>query len=164
MTDLTIHSPLAETLVAIAQREKRPVEAVLATMVEQYQAHTDTAAPRHNVVVAEVPADVQDEDAYRAAVQATRPTLYRMARDYWEKVGDQTKRALTDEQLDEQFWLIDPNGVPRLKGEQGTIDLPSDPLDAIAGLIEDAPPDLSLSVRTTIAAHYRARDDDDRTP
>lgn len=84
---------------------------------------------------------------YQAAVEATRPTPYRMAREYWATVDDQTKLALTDEQLDEQFWLIDPNGIPRLKSEMGTITLPADPLDAIAGLIEDGPADLSQTMR-----------------
>ncbi|MFN8374310.1 MAG: hypothetical protein U0694_15710 [Anaerolineae bacterium] len=61
-----------------------------------------------------------------------RPQLYARARRYWEQVGDNERLALKDEQLDEQFWLFDPQGIPRLKSEQESIELPPDPLEVIA--------------------------------
>jgi len=73
--------------------------------------------------------------------------VYEIVREYWQKHGDTDRLALTDEQLDEQFWLIDYEGIPRLKTEQGTITLPPDPLEALIGLLGDGPEDLSESVR-----------------
>jgi hypothetical protein len=79
-----------------------------------------------------VPPYVEDKEAYRAAAREVRPKLYQIARRYWQSVGDDERLALTDEQLDEVFWLIDHEGIPRLKSEQGTVDLPPDPFLTMA--------------------------------
>jgi len=65
--------------------------------------------------------------------------------------------ALTDRELDEQFWLIDHDGIPRLKTEQNQVQLPPDALDAIIGIIDTDLTDLSTTVRETMAQHYRQK-------
>lgn len=48
-----------------------------------------------------------------------------------------TKRlALTDEQLDEQFGCIDPEGIPHLQSDQDQVTLPHDGLLAMAQAAE----------------------------
>jgi hypothetical protein len=42
MADLIIHTPLAERLRAIAEREQRQVEEVLTELVEQYESQSET--------------------------------------------------------------------------------------------------------------------------
>lgn len=54
--------------------------------------------------------------------------MYDRARLAWFEMGDQLKAAMTDDELDEQFWFIDEEGVPHLKSEDGTIEVPHDPL------------------------------------
>jgi hypothetical protein len=54
--------------------------------------------------------------------------VYARARRYWASVDDAERLALTDAELDEQFWLFDADGIPRLKSEQGTIDIPENSL------------------------------------
>jgi len=159
MTDLSISPELAEQLQAIAQREHRSLEDVLATMVAHYAVSGSAELPPRPIAdeEIEVPDDVSDQAAYRAAVRQMRPKLYQIARRYWQSVGDTEHLALTDEALDHQFWLIDADGVPHLKSERGSIALPPDPLEALVGIIDEAPADLSASVRETMAAHYRAK-------
>ena len=107
MANLVISGKLAERLERIAARQQRPVEQVLAELVDHYE----------DPLYAAVPDDVADKDAYVAALHVVRPELYVMAREYWQKVDDQAHLALTDRELDEQFWLIDPAlGIPRLRG------------------------------------------------
>jgi hypothetical protein len=100
----------------IAEREQRPVEAVLETMLRQYQ-----LAPPSG-----------ENNPREAALRALRPKLYAMARRYWHSVGDAERLALTDADLDEQFWLFDTEGIPRLKSEQGTVVIPPDGLSSMA--------------------------------
>ena len=64
--------------------------------------------------------------------------VYARARRYWESVGDQTRLALTDTELDEQFWLFDGDGIPRLKADQETVIIPSDTSLRFAELAEAA--------------------------
>jgi hypothetical protein len=80
-----------------------------------------------------------------------------MARAYWEKVGDSERLALTDAELDAQFWLIDHEGIPRLKSEMGTVELPPDPLEAFIGLADSDATDASETVRETLDDYYRKR-------
>jgi hypothetical protein len=68
-----------------------------------------------------------------------RRKLYKMARDYWREAGDETRLALTDDELDVQFWLIDHEGIPRLIEDQGKVDLPPDPMEGLIGIINDGP-------------------------
>ncbi len=139
MANLEISEKLAERLKRIAQRENRPVEAVIEKLLDSYG---------DDVLLESVPPDIEDKAAYVAALREIRPKLYKKAREYWQQTGNHERLALTDEQLDEQFWLIDHEGIPRLKTERGTVQLPPDPLEAIVGIIDTDLTDLSTTVHT----------------
>ena len=115
MVNFIINDALADKLRMIAESENRPVEAVLQTMVEKYVSGLSTGPADDDI---ELPSDVQDKAAYRATVREIRPKLYEIAREYWQKVGDRQRLAMTDEELDKEFWLIDHEGIPRLKSEK----------------------------------------------
>jgi hypothetical protein len=105
---LTIHDEeLARQLQAIADQEHRPVEAVLKALLAQYPASRPEPSPI-------------DTDE---AVQRVRRNTYAEARRYWQATGNAERLALTDADLDEQFWLFDGDGIPRLKSEQETVTL-----------------------------------------
>jgi hypothetical protein len=149
MANLVISDELAERLRQLAARQRRPLEEILQEMMTQYE---------HDPLLVEVPESVQDKAAYLRALREVRPKIYAIARNYWRRVGDPERLALTDEQLDEQFWVIDPYGVPRLKSEQDTVQLPPDPLDEIVGLFADSDlTDMSTTVRETMKEHYRRK-------
>jgi len=93
---------LAQTLRQIAEREGRPVEDVLKTMVAHYP--LETPAPTN-------PGEMSE------AVKRVRRKAYNKAREFWLSIGDAAKAALTDDELDEQFGAFDEEGVPRLKDE-----------------------------------------------
>lgn len=110
MTDITISGELAQKLQELAARQQRTVEDVLAGVVEQVQ--------RSGVVFERI----EDDPRYQAALNRLRPDLFREARQYWQQVGDQQRFALTDAELSERFWLIDLDGIPRLKGDEAHLD------------------------------------------
>ncbi|MBC8171794.1 MAG: hypothetical protein H7X77_08975 [Anaerolineae bacterium] len=99
--------------------------------------------------------DEQDQARWRQAERNLRPKLYEIAREYWTKVRDTERLTLTDEQLDKLFWLIDHEGIPRFKSELGSIVLPPDPLETLIGAIETDQPDLSMTVRESVAEYFR---------
>src|SRR5690349_12808309 len=114
MANLIISQKLAERLQEIARRENRPVEDILESWVAHYT--PVSAGPADNDI--EVPPDITDEQqkaTYRAAIRQMRPKLYEKAREYWRKAGDVERLKLTDAELDQQFWTIDHEGIPRLK-------------------------------------------------
>jgi hypothetical protein len=106
MADLVINDDDAQRLREIAERENRPIEEVISRMIEIYTQHN------------QAPVQADDVRSYHAK-------LYKYARRYWQQEGNTERLALTDEQLDEQFWCIDPEGIPRLKSDQGSVSLPS---------------------------------------
>jgi len=107
--------------------------------------------------VAPPPFDESDP-AYQAAVRELRPKLYRMAREYWQSVGDAERLALTDAQLDEQFWRFDTEDIPRLKSEQGKIVIPPDPMEAFIGIFADSDiTDGSMTVNETVRRRMRRK-------
>jgi|GEM_PF-6416149 hypothetical protein len=97
------------------------------------------------------------QDPFEPWEREMRGKLYEIARDYWRTHDIQERLALTDHDLDEQFWLIDHEGIPRLLSEQGTIQLPPDPLEAILGIFDDDVTDMSVTVRETIDAYYQEK-------
>ena len=137
MVNLIISDALAQKLNRLAQERHSPVEDVIALAIDSLQPTQSTGQ------------GALDLD-FRAKV-------YAMARDYWQRVGNVERLTLSDADLDEQFWLIDHEGIPRLKSEEGTITLPHDPLEDMLGLIEAAPADLSESVRETMGSIYRGK-------
>ena len=98
---------LASALNQIAEREKRPVEDVLKSMVAHYPTESSASV---------------SPSSKRDAVQGVRHKIYAKARQYWESVGDTSKASLTDEELDVVFGAFDDEGIPRLKNELRTIE------------------------------------------
>ncbi|MBA3867828.1 MAG: hypothetical protein H0X30_01595 [Anaerolineae bacterium] len=164
MGQLIVSEPLASRIRAIARQQKRPEAELLADLVERYEPKGD---PRHlpprpaeslTDADIELPPDTTeptDVEQYRAAIRSLRPKLYRIARRYWLKVGDTERLALTDEELDKVFWLIDHEGIPRFKSEKDDVHLPPDPLETLVNLFADSKvTDASTSVRETMARKY----------
>ncbi|MEO8608321.1 MAG: hypothetical protein ABI690_10585 [Chloroflexota bacterium] len=107
---LVIHDEqLAKELQKIAERERRPVEDVLKSMVAHYPAEAV-----ENISKSE-PSE---------AVKRVRRKAYAKARLYWQSVGDTAKAEMTDEKLDEQFGAFDEAGIPRLKSELKSLEPP----------------------------------------
>ena len=121
MANLIINEQDIQRLRDIAKRENRPIEEIVSQMIENYASHSD------NRLV-----DAPRGDAH----SGYRLKLYAQARRYWEATHDAQRLSLTDAQLDEQFWCIDPEGIPRLKSDQDVITLPSDGLLAMVQLAE----------------------------
>ncbi|MBC7811357.1 MAG: hypothetical protein H7175_09425 [Burkholderiales bacterium] len=136
MSDMTLPDNLAVQLTEIARREQRSPEAVLETMFAQYQ----------NVAASD---DLEAEDQ---ELEQLRGKFYTRARDYWRRVGDEERLALTDKQLAEQFWLFDQDDIPRLKSDAGSFELLPNPLAGLDGLLADATDatDLSTTIRETL--------------
>ena len=134
MTDLVIGEQNAARLREIAEREQRPVEEVISRMIEVYNTAAD---------------DKHEIDEVEREVLTK---IYAEARAYWRQVGDGERLKLTDEQLDEQFWIIDPDGIPRLKSEQDKIQLPENGLLRMARLAEERGP--NPAARTDISEHF----------
>lgn len=147
MAALNLRPDLIERPTELARREQRPVEAVLESMLAQYAPASEPESESLD----------SDDDAM---MREFRQKLYRIARDYWRQVGNEERLKLTDAELDVQFWLIDHEGIPRLKSEQGAVDLPDDPLDALDGLFADSDEtDASTAVADTMAQKYRQQAD-----
>jgi hypothetical protein len=113
MANLLINEQDAQRLREIARRENRPVEEIVSQMIEVY------ASQRNANVTQTQPSE--DRSGYTAK-------LYAQARAYWRSVNDVERLSLTDEQLDEQFWCFDPEGIPRLKSDQDKVTVPADNL------------------------------------
>jgi hypothetical protein len=126
VANLTIPDHLAQRLEEVAHAENRSIPDVLAQILATY------------VPVAEPIPEASQSESYNIALKEVRRKLYPVARRYWEEVGDTERLALTDEELDNQFWVIDREGIPRLKSEQGNIELPPDPLLIMAKAAEEA--------------------------
>lgn len=157
MTDLIIKEPLASRIRKTAQKDNFTPDEMLAIWVERYDPAPRPAASLTDDDI-EIPPDIQDKEAYRAAARALAPKLYRIARRYWAKVGDRERLGMTDEELDKQFWLIDHKGIPRLKSEKGTVEIPRDPLEDLIGAIDSDQTDLSATTRESVAAYFKGRD------
>jgi hypothetical protein len=120
MLTIQIHDEeLARQLQQIAEREKRPVEDILKTMVARYPA---------------APTERPDNSD---AVKRVRRKAYAKARLYWQSVGDTEKAAMTDEELDEQFGRFDEEGIPRLKSEMKSLEPPVGSLAYAAKIIRE---------------------------
>jgi hypothetical protein len=71
-------------------------------------------------------------------------------------VGDQARLGLTDGELDERFWLIDSDGIPRLKGDEAHIDENDEGLTKVLDRI------WLDSHKPSLADNVTVRDDDTR--
>jgi hypothetical protein len=111
---LTINDDqLAQQLTELAKREQRSVEDLLKSLLAQY------------------PHQTVDEDIEQA-MRGVRQKAYAQARRYWQETGSIERLALTDADLDEQFWLFDGEGIPRLKSEHDQVQLTTGSLYALA--------------------------------
>lgn len=168
MTQLIVSEPLASRIRAIARQQKRPEAELLAELVERYEPKGDPhhLSPRPPESLTDADIDIPHElinqaevEQYREAARKLRPKLYRIARRYWLKIGDTERLALTDEELDKVFWLIDYEGVPRFKSEKDIVQMPSDPLESLVNLFADSiVTDASTSVRETMTRKYERTD------
>jgi hypothetical protein len=123
MLTIQIHDEqLARRLQQIVEREKRPVEDIIRTLVDKYPEVT--------------PAETSKPDKSEA-VKRVRRKAYVKARQYWESVGDSAKAALTDDELDEQFGVFDEEGIPRLKSEMKSLEPPVGSLAYAAKVIRE---------------------------
>lgn len=122
MAGLTIdNEDLSRKLREIAESEGRSIEDLLGEFVEHYhESHQDDS-----------PAEDSD-----TLVRQVRRKFYDRARRYWREVGDTERLALTNEQLDEQFWLFDQDDVPRLKSEMGQVEIPEGSLYRLGEALE----------------------------
>ncbi len=115
MTDLTINDQYAARLRDLAEREHRTIDELIPLLILAYESRPEAQTPE-------------------ARVRTYRRKLYRRARSYWRETDNQERLALTDEQLDEQFWCLDPQGIPRLKEDQGSVSVPDNGLREIIEL------------------------------
>jgi hypothetical protein len=113
---------LARQLQEISERENRPVEEVLKTMVAHYPS--------------DLPGNREASNASDSQ-RRIRHKLYAKARAYWQQVGDTTKAAMSDEALDEEFGAFDENGIPRLKSELKSSEPPVGSLAYAAKVIRE---------------------------
>jgi hypothetical protein len=97
----------------IADQEHRSIEDVVSSMLAQYR-----------------PQQLDDSTELNAAELArrTRLAIYERARRYWREEGDLERAGMTDDEMDEQFWLFDAEGIPRLTSERNAIELPASSL------------------------------------
>lgn len=114
MADLTLSAALIKQLEETARRENRSVESLIASLLSEHE----TQQPS------------RDSTDRQNALRESRFRLYDVARRFWKKADD-SHQYMTNDELEEQFWLFDQNGIPRLKSEQGTIDVPESPLQSI---------------------------------
>ncbi len=109
MTDLTLRDDLVQRLQQIANREHRHLDDIVETLLNHYDPIQTGALL------------LEDE------LRQDRLRIYDRARVYWQRIGD-SRQHLSNEELDQRCWLIDPDGIPRLKEEQAMVELPVDPL------------------------------------
>lgn len=100
---------LVDALRRAAKEENRSIDDVLDEMLQAREAAKP--APRPSA------------EEQQAMVHKVRLQAYEEARRYWRETGNEERLALTDEQLDEQFWLFDADGVPRLKSEMDQVEI-----------------------------------------
>lgn len=113
---------IAQELRRLAEAENRSVTDLLADLLEQYRSSKS-----------EPDLDVDPQEL----AQAVRQDAYERARRYWRETDHTERLALTDEDLDDQFWLFDPQGVPRLKSEMGQVQIPEKSLYRLGEVLEN---------------------------
>jgi len=118
MSNIQLSDDVIEQIQEIAQRENRSPDSVILTLLAQYRD------------------DTMDDDEYYSDAQIRR-RMYERARRYWQEIGHHERLQLSDADLDEQFWIFDQEGIPRLKSEQGSIEVPNDDLLSMALILSD---------------------------
>jgi len=126
MADLVLRADLVERIQDIARREARPVDDVIEALLAHY---TELPEPP-------LPSDHSPDTAARLRQDKLR--LYERARRYWRRTND-PRQHLSDEALDEQFWVFDHEGIPRLKSDQDSVQLPVDPFQIMLTVMQSNP-------------------------
>lgn len=121
---ITLPDDLAEQIAAYAEREKLTPETVIREAFALLKQRTPT--PPREDDTAMPPMDAR----------SIRLRTYARARQYWHEAGDLERAALTDERLDEQFWVFDNEGIPRLKADQAFVTVIPSPLLKLASEAE----------------------------
>lgn len=125
---LVIHDEqVIRQLQKIADDEKRPVEAVLKSLLQDYITEDATKSDDANSDTIISTSSAKDDALRQYLIK-----MYAEARRYWQSVGDSARLALTDADLDEQFWLFDADGIPRLKSDQDTVEIPDNDMSRLA--------------------------------
>src|SRR5258705_10372078 len=122
MATLTLPPELVERLDAVARQEQRTVESFIASLLQEHSAHM----PEQD--------SSNDHEKREAVLKRDRLSLYEVERRYWRGVGD-PRQNMTDDELEADFWLIDQDGIPCLKSERNTFDVPEHPLQTILDAI-----------------------------
>lgn len=115
MADQVIRPDLMEKLQEIARREKRPLDDLVEAMISHY--------PLVNAAQT-----VKAEGDQQSVLREQRLRTYERARRYWRNVGNMDRAELTDEDLDTLFWLFDSDGIPRLRLDQNSVNIPDNSL------------------------------------
>ncbi|MHB8627625.1 MAG: hypothetical protein ACYDBJ_10530 [Aggregatilineales bacterium] len=115
-----MRTDLIEQLEEIARQEHRSVDDLLASMIGRYRSSAGSTGK------------INIADDIDTQIRQDRLRTYERARSYWRSIGDMKRSALTDTQLDEQFWLIGPDGVPRLQADRTSMMTPFNPLSLLA--------------------------------
>lgn len=109
MAELLIRNEdIARRVLNLAARHNQSVEELLDTMLTPLETKQPHPEPHIDV---------------DAEIKRYRHKIYAEARAYWERMGDTERLQLTDDDLDEQFYLIDSDGVPRLKSEAHLVEI-----------------------------------------
>jgi hypothetical protein len=140
MGKITLPLDIIQKLNEIAKQENRSVEEALGALLDEYAAHHE-----------------QDRQ-----MREFRSKLYKMAREYWRKTGDQARLALTDAELDDQFWMFDQDDIPRLKSDQGKIPTPVNPGLSLVGLLDLGTTDAARDLDEWRRQHFEKRFGSDR--
>jgi hypothetical protein len=134
---------LTKELTEIAEREQRPVEDVLKTMVAHYPTEPFPRAPQSD----------QSE-----AMRRVRRKIYDKARRYWEAAADADKAAMTDEEMEIHFGAFDEEGIPRLKHELSSEPPPGSlayaAMIAARGDFASGNPELAYRAKELLDAHF----------
>jgi len=117
MTDITLRDDLVQRLQEIARQEKRQPDEVLEILLNQYNPSTPTDR-------------ALDDELWKDTLR-----IYDRARRYWQAQND-PRWQMTNDELDQQFWLINSSGIQHLKDEQSTLTLPPDPLEQMLNIAE----------------------------
>lgn len=125
---LVIHDEqVIRQLQKIADVEKRPVEAILKSLLQDYVTEDATKGDDANSDTVTSTTSAKDDALRQYLIK-----MYAKARRYWQTIGDSARLALTDADLDEQFWLFDADGIPRLKSDQDTVEIPDNDMSRLA--------------------------------
>jgi len=112
---IKIPDDLAQQIQELAKQAKQTPEAFLEMLLSNYQ-----MAQSQNTML--------QHPELQAALQEQRQKAYARARQYWRETGNAERIALTDTELDAKFWMIDRDGIPRLKADQADITANENPL------------------------------------